>query len=62
MAVNLITYINPNCLASLDLLVLYFVLQLRGHQTEHVLTTMEQTTTSRIVNIRLVATVSAFFH
>lgn len=58
-ALRLITYINPDGLALLDLLVLDLVLQLRRNQTEHVLPTMEETTAGSIVDSRLVVPLSA---
>lgn len=58
-SIRFITYINPDCLARLDLLVLHFVLQLRRNQTEHVLTTMEETTAGSIVDSGLVVPESA---
>lgn len=53
VALGLITYINPDCLACLDLLVLNLVLQLRRNQAEHILTAMEKTTAGGIIDSRL---------
>jgi hypothetical protein len=56
-----VPYINPDCLSSLELFVLNFVLQLRGNKSQHILAATEKTLASGIIYASLAGIISKCF-